>query len=69
MKALEKTKSLPPSASKSVKPFGRKTDFNGDWRGVKWNLGNLFHFGSILRKVVMVLSERKDRINRKEMGC
>ena len=30
MKALKKTKSLPPSASKSVKPFGYETDFNGE---------------------------------------
>ena len=38
MKALEKTKSLPPSASKSVKPFGREKDFNGEGSNGTWEI-------------------------------
>ena len=38
IKALEKTKSLPPSASKSVKPFGREKDFNGEGSNGTWEI-------------------------------
>ena len=38
MKALEKTKSLPPRASKSVKPFGYETDFNGEGSNGTWKI-------------------------------
>ena len=39
-----------------------------EWRGVKWNLGNCLHFGSIFLEAVIALGWRKDRINGKEMG-
>ena len=38
MKALEETKSLPPSTSKSVKPFGYETDFNGEGSNGTWEI-------------------------------
>ena len=38
MKALEKKKSLPPSASKLVKPFGREKDLNGGGSNGTWEI-------------------------------
>ena len=38
MKAFEKTKTLPPSASKSVKPFGHETDFNREGSNRTWEI-------------------------------
>ena len=38
MKALEKTKSMPPSASKSVKPFGREKDLNREGSNGTWEI-------------------------------
>ena len=38
MKALEKTKSMPPSASKLVKPFGHEKDLNGEGSNKTWEI-------------------------------
>ena len=53
MKALEKTKSLPPSASKSVKLFGYETDFNGEVSNGTYGISLIF--GSVLCEAVIAL--------------
>ena len=57
MKALERTKSLPPSASKSVKPFGHETDFNGEGSNGTWEIS--FILNQLCGKWLWYLVEEK----------